>query len=195
MKLFKAAALVVGGILPFVAMAAPASADTFNWALGDAPAVSSGGFAFTGSGSLTATPETGPGTVPGEELVTSLTGTINGKSVSLLAVNNPILGNDNLIFINTVGNSLLDAFGGLGIAIATSSTTITDIVIYSAEGVGNPAGSNGYDEQEIVNGTAANEGAGNFATPLPAALPLYAAGVGVVGFFARRKKRNAQQAA
>jgi hypothetical protein len=30
------------------------------------------------------------------------------------------------------------------------------------------------------------------ATPLPAALPLFAGGLGMVGFLARRKKRNAQ---
>ena len=33
------------------------------------------------------------------------------------------------------------------------------------------------------------------ATPLPAALPLFAGGLGMVGFLARRKKRNALAAA
>ena len=33
------------------------------------------------------------------------------------------------------------------------------------------------------------------ATPLPAALPMFASGLGLVGFLARRKKRNAQRAA
>src|ERR1700761_9233719 len=55
MKLFKAAALVLG-LLPFAAMVTPANAETqtFDWTL-SGPAASLGGFPVDESGTLTAT--------------------------------------------------------------------------------------------------------------------------------------------
>jgi hypothetical protein len=53
------------------------------------------------------------------------------------------------------------------------------------------ANSNGWEAADNMSGAPQDLGY-LAATPLPAALPLFAGGLGMVGFLARRKKRNAQ---
>jgi hypothetical protein len=47
------------------------------------------------------------------------------------------------------------------------------------------------DDINVTEVTTGTGGGPNLATPLPAALPLFAAGLGVVGLLARRRKRAA----
>ncbi len=59
-----------------------------------------------------------------------------------------------------------------------------DTYIFTLSGTVNSTGATIGTVQETVI-------AGAGATPLPAALPLFASGAGMIGFFARRRKRNA----
>jgi hypothetical protein len=79
---------------------------------------------------------------------------------------------------------------------STSSSNAFDLYFNYFDGVSNDPINNAY------YGTEGNVSASNIdssvagyatpsATPLPAALPLFAGGLGMVGFLARRRKRNA----
>jgi hypothetical protein len=195
MKFPKAVTLFIGGVLPFAAAILPASAATitYDWTL-TAPAASFGGFDWDGSGTITVTIGSGSDTI------TAITGTVTNGTIT-----DPITGLatsgsfDNLLFpIGTtfsgppvvtggsyVSSSDLDT-SGLGFTIAGG--TIDVFGGYEPNSTDVTPGNN-YDE--IGPG---GFGVGTFAltaTPLPAALPLFAGGLGMIGLLARRRKRNA----
>ena len=178
MRFLGAAALVIGGLLPLAATVAPADAATvtFDWTL-TGPSASLGGVPFPGSGTITAT------TSAGGDSVTAITGTINGSTISGLTTFD---GSDNLVFPN--GTAPLDTHG---IAFTTAAGQTIDILSEFAEGT--PPTGNAYEE---IASNPGGFGVGTFAltpTPLPAALPLYAGGLVMVGLLARRRKRNGPQ--
>jgi hypothetical protein len=184
MKFQRTAAFVIGGLLPLIAGSVPANASTvdFDWTL-TGPAASLGGFQFTGSGTLTAQTTA----TPGVDLVTAMTGevsssTIENAAITLLAVN-AFQGNNNLLFPNgvTATNPTVLNGGGLSFAI-----TAGDINIFSFGGTGT---GNAYGQI-----SPSGFGVGHFevsATPLPAALPLFAGGLGALGLLGWRRKRKA----
>jgi hypothetical protein len=200
MTFLKGTALLIGSLLVLTATEAPSRASTltFDWTL-TGPSPGSGGIPETGSGTLTVTTGTGGDTV------TAVTGTIGGNSVTL-APTGTLNGNDNLVFpvgmtfvgppvvtgtTSYVSVSNLDSHG---IAFITSAGSF-DIFGFDAPNTTpapNPANNN-YAEEG-----AAGFGVGTFAltpTPLPAALPLFAGGLGLVGLLSRRRKRNVLRSA
>lgn len=194
MKSLKGAALIIAVFLPLAATVVPAGAATvtYDWTL-TAPAASLGGFYFTGSGTITATTGTGGDTV------TAITGTVtngtNTDPVTGLAIPGTF---DNLLFpigttftgppVVTTGSyvsaSDLDT-KGLGFTIAAG--TIVVFGGYAPNSTDVTPGNN-YD-QTSPDGF----GVGTFAltaTPLPAALPLFAGGLSALGLLGWHRKRT-----
>jgi hypothetical protein len=191
----KFAALAIGGFLALTASQVPSSASTltFDWTL-TGPSPSLGGIPETGSGTLTVTTDTG------SDIVTLFTGTIGGNTVTL-APTGTLNGNDNLVFpvgttfvgppvvTGTTSYVSVSDLDSHGIAFTTSAGTF-DIFGFDAPNT-TPAPSptnNNYAEEG-----AAGFGVGTFAltpTPVPAALPLFAGGLCLVGLLSRRRKRN-----
>ena len=92
MRFVRTAALLVGSLGAAITTAS-AGAATFDWTLSVPSNVTSGGFTYTGS--LTAT-MTG---TPGVYIINSMTGEVNGNSVSLLAPGS-FEGNSNQLLLN-----------------------------------------------------------------------------------------------
>ena len=92
MRFVRTAALLVGSLGAAITKAS-AGAATFDWTLSVPSNVTSGGFTYTGS--LTAT-MTG---TPGVYIINSMTGEVNGNSVSLLAPGS-FEGNSNQLLLN-----------------------------------------------------------------------------------------------
>ena len=199
MKFPKAATLLIGGFLTFATAILPADATTvtYDWTL-TAPSASLGGFVWTGSGTLTVTTGTGSDTV------TSITGSVTNGTVT-----DPITGLatpgtfDNLLFpigttftgppVVTSGSYIsasdLDT-KGLGFTIAAGTV---DVFGAYAPNSTNVTPGNNYEETG-----PGGFGVGTFAltaTPLPAALPLFAGGLGMVALLAGRRKRKAKRSA
>ncbi len=175
MKFLKTAAVVIGGLLPFMVAVAPANASsvTYDWTL-TGPAASLGGIPFPASGTITATVST-----HGGETVTGITGTIDGSTITGLAA-----GGDNLLFPS--GTSPLDTSG---IDFTTASGQTFNIFSFFAEG--SPPSGNAYGE---LGGGAF--GVGTFtltpvaATPLPSTWGMMLLGLGVLGFMGYRRRGN-----
>jgi hypothetical protein len=171
MKLFKAAALVIG-LLPFAATMAPACAavQTFDWAM-TSPAASLGGFPVPESGELTATMVS-----TGVWAVDTLT--IGGSAVDRLTTFD---GNDNLIYTN--GFASLDTNG---ISFTTAAGQSVNVFSFFAQGT--PPTGNAYGEIASPGGF----GVGTFTvTGVPesstwAMMLLGFAGLGFAGY--RRTK-------
>jgi hypothetical protein len=98
-------------------------------------------------------------------------------------------GADNYLFLNGYGfgtpQGLTD---GEGIAFETAGGQAINIT-YAGGGV--------YNEYALLGNTFSEGVRGDFSvslapTPLPAALPLFAGGLGMIGLVSRRKKRKAQ---
>jgi hypothetical protein len=137
------------------------------------------GASFNGSGTITlGTEETTSN--GGGYLATAMTGTIN-----LVGVTSPTnyFGSDNEVY--PFATTVVDDFG-LGVLLADGDMVAID-----------PGGP--YNVQySVTSSTYQNE---DFTlslpvttTPLPAALPLFAGGLGLLGMLARRKKRKAEKA-
>jgi hypothetical protein len=196
MTFLKSAALVVCGFLALIIARAPADAATvtYDWTL-TSPAASLGGFHFTGNGTLTATTGTGSYTVTG------ITGTVTDGTITEQITGLSTTG-DNLLFpIGTsftgppitsgsyVSASNLDTTKGLAFTIAAGTIDLFGFFAPNATDVtpGNNYGQTSPD----------GFGVGTFAltaTPLPAALPMFAGGLGLVGYLTRRRKRSGKQA-
>jgi hypothetical protein len=197
MKNLIPAAFIIGGLLsPAATIPANAATITLDWTL-SGPAASLGGLHFTGSGTLTAT------IGPASDLVTAITGTVTDgtvvETITGLAPTGTLNSNDNLLFpigTNFVGPPVsstpyvsVSDLDSHGIAFTIAAGPI-DVFGFSAPNqtpAPNPANNN-YGEL-----SPEGFGVGNFAvTPLPAALPLFATGLGALGLLGwRRKRKNA----
>ena len=80
MRFVRTAALLVGSLGAAITTAS-AGAATFDWTLSVPSNVTSGGFTYTGSGSLTAT-MTG---TPGVYIINSMTGEVNGNQETAIS--------------------------------------------------------------------------------------------------------------
>jgi hypothetical protein len=173
-KFVKAATLVIGGLATLATTMAPASAATltFDWTL-TGPSASLGGVPFPGSGTITAT------TSAGGDLVTAITGTVGGSTITGLTTFN---GSDNLVF--PIGTTFLDT---KGIAFTTAAGQNIDIFSFFAQGT--PPSGNAYGEL-ATNGF----GVGTFTltqTPLPSTWTMMLLGIaGIGGMFYSRRGRN-----
>jgi hypothetical protein len=181
-----------------------ARATTFNWDfVGTFTYIAPGntfifpGETISGSGSLTATYVSGS-----EYLVTSITGAASGSggvynSVSYPSVSDDLIGplatgtfynNDNKLFF-PMAPQFVDS-NGLGIYGNTDGTNFNlfygscgdNIVSYCLVTGGNHPGSLASLSLEVTEVTP---------TPLPAALPLFASGLGALGLLGWRRKRKA----
>jgi hypothetical protein len=208
MKLLVIAAFSVSSCLPLAVGVTPVAAATvtYDWTLGVPSNVTSGGFAFTGSGTLTVNTGTGSDTVTG------ITGTVTNTSnnavdpITMLAPTGTLNNNDNLVFpigstfvgppVTTsttpyVSISNLDTHG-LAFVIATGPTTTATIAVFGfnvPNGTAPPPNSNPYGEF-----SPGGFGVGQFTltpTPLPAALPLFATGLGTIGLLGWHRRRKA----
>jgi hypothetical protein len=197
MKLLKTA-LVIGALVPLAAIATPVAAATltFDWTL-SGPSPSLGGVPSPGSGTITVTTGTG------SDMITGITGDIGGDPITGLAPLGTLNGNDNLLF--PVGTT----FTGLPVTTSTSPyVSASDLdqhgfAVTTAAGTFDIFGAFVPNATDVTAGNDFDEigatgfGVGTFAltaTPLPAALPLFAGGLGMVGLLSRRKKRQAAAA-
>ena len=194
MKSLEGVAFMIAFSLPLAAAVAPASAATvtYDWTL-TAPSASLGGFDFTGSGTITANTGTGSDTVM------AITGTITNGTIT-----DPVTGLatpggfDNLLFpigttftgppVVTTGSYISASdLDTKGLGFTTAAGTIVVFGGYAPNSTDVTPGNN-YD-QISPDGF----GVGTFAltaTPLPAALPLFAGGLMALGLFGRRRQRS-----
>jgi hypothetical protein len=189
------ALLLLGGVLPVVMGMVPASAATltFDWTLTSTASAALGGVPSPGSGTITVT------TGIGGDTVTAITGALGGETITGLAPTGTLFNNDNLLFpIGTtfrgppvvsgttsyVSASDLDT---KGVAVTTALGTFDIFSAYVPNATDVTPGNN-YDEFGPTG-----FGVGTFAltaTPLPATLPLFAGGLGFVGYLTRRRHRS-----
>jgi hypothetical protein len=129
-----------------------------------------------GSGCFTATNDGG-----GQYTITAISGTFDGGTISSLIAPGGYDGNDNLLFYP--GTPQLD-FDGFSFLEGTDK-----INIYYDAITGNYYVEQSFEEETItLDGFAASP----VITPLPAALPLFATGIGAMGLLGwRRKRKNA----
>jgi hypothetical protein len=169
------------------------AATMFNWSI-----TSTETGTLTGSGTLDATLQSGS-----EYLVTSMTGTADGMAVMLI----PVLGyqgNENLLYYPATTTSpggcgplcQLDN-NGLAFSLANGANVNifehSDPMITQCDTSGTvSACADELDTSFVTVFSAAPVPVS--ATPLPAALPLFATGLGAMGLFGSRRKRKAQAA-
>jgi hypothetical protein len=180
---------------------AKAATVEFDWSI-TSPSSST---ELSGSGTLEAT-ETTP--TSGVYLVSTFSGTVNGDAVAIIGAGG-FLGNDNDLYnpATTTGSGF-SACGllcqlddnGLAFSVSNSNGTSGEVVIFES---GNPMNTNcdtgGTFSPVCGQNSAVDPGYTTFsasphvsATPLPAALPLFATGLGAMGLFGwRRKRKNA----
>jgi hypothetical protein len=177
----KAAALMIGALLPIVAATAPASAavtESFGFMLtGVAEAAAGLDVGLSGNGEVTGTLESN-----GSVLVTSISGTVDGSNITGVVRVNGFLGNDNLIFptaTSPAGTPLVD---GQGFAFMLANGQ--DVQIF---GDGLPAG---IFEIEGTNSNGATELTLTAAVPEPSTWAMMILGFMGVGFMAYRRKQN-----
>ncbi len=198
MQFRKTTALLGGVVLTAMGMApARAATLTFDWTLTSPASPVQGGVPSPGSGTITVT------TGLGSDTVTAITGTLGGETITGLAPIGTLFNNDNLLFpigttfkgppvvsgtISYVSASDLDT---KGVAVTTALGTFDIFGAYVPNATDVTPGNN-YDEFGPTG-----FGVGTFAltaTPLPATLPLFAGGLGFVGYLTRRRNRRCKQA-
>jgi hypothetical protein len=163
-KSFKAGLL---GAVMLLGLAGQANAATYNWAFDCGIANCSG------SGVLETDIAIGPATL------TSFSGLFGGETITALMPPGSFGGNNNII------DSLADP-NELGLAGLTFSTATSFVNLFYGT----------WWRNDIVNKTFTS-GEGDFsvsavsAVPIPAALPLFAAGLSALGVMGWRKKRKA----
>jgi hypothetical protein len=181
-----AATLSAVAICFAVTTGAEAATVTVNWS-GDDSFNSSDSSTFSGFTANQLTSITGTGTYEASE-------DNHGHAVSttfelLLKLNG--IWTDVLNWTST--NTSEQLLSGLSTPVNFASSTVSGIELTaSPSGEDDPTFDNFYHfshDQDIGEAFTFNNVA---ATPLPAALPLFAGGLGLVGFLSRRKKKNAQ---
>jgi hypothetical protein len=193
MKILNCAVLVVCGFLSLIIAKAPADAATvtFDWTLTSGSSAANGGFHFTGAGTITATSGTGG------YAITGITGTISDGSTPETITRLATAGDDLLFPIGTTftGPPIVNSGSSY---ISTSNLDTTGFGFRTVAGTIDIFGFNNPNSTDVVAGSnnygetsPDGFGVGIFAltaTPLPATLPLFAGGLGFVGFLTRRKK-------
>jgi hypothetical protein len=129
---------------------------------------------------------------PGKYLVTSMVGMIGPFTASVATVGTvpgaPGYFNDNILYYPPIpAMSFFDVFfdlGGLGINVGPNPTDVLcSTSVGCAVGYPDPSAIDGYYHPATISISE---------TPLPAALPLFAGGLGALGLFGwRRKRKNA----
>jgi hypothetical protein len=187
--------------IALMAFGAPAAnASTFNWTF-----QTSNGSTVFGSGTITATDQ-GSGTDSAgsghyeEYLVTGVTGSFSSNGgLAHTTITGPAPAgayefNDNLVFYNT-GSGAAD-LDGVGFALGTylGSPLYGDFVCQFTTAftcqLNYESGFGGTVHNTGTIGTPGDEFILSAVTPLPAALPLFATGLGAMGLFGWRRKRK-----
>ena len=170
---------LLGSVVLLGLAAGQANAATYNWVF-DCASVS-----CSGSGSLETNVPAGPAAI-----VTSITGLWGGNAIIGLSALNGLGNNDNKL-VSPVNPVLTNN----GITFSTASIFVNLFRSGVTTGVAWLVNTNNF-------GLAGTSGEGiSFsitpapAVPIPAALPLFAAGLGAMGLMSRRKKRKADVAA
>jgi hypothetical protein len=164
-----------------------ASAVTFDWSSSGTQISQNIPVNPTGSGTFTATDDGS-----GQYTITAITGTFDGGTITSLAPLGTFGGNDNLLFYPA--SAQFDKFG-VSFAVGVNEFNIAFITDYSLNNA-NPL-EYVYDFQ-LVSPAVAGEGfivdtftaSPETVTPLPAALPLFATGLGAFGLLGWRRKRK-----
>jgi hypothetical protein len=204
MKFALASAFSVGFALSLTAMMLPADAATltFDWSA-TAPAPSLGGFPFTGSGTLTAT------TGPGGDLVTNITGSFTNGTVTDTVTGvgplnaSPTFMTNNLIFpigttfmgppVVTPPTESYTSVANLDIHGLAFETNAGVFIIASQVQPNSTLLPTGNFYSQVPAGGGFGVGLFNLSEiPVPAALPLFATGIGGLGLLGWRRKRKAQ---
>lgn len=200
---------MIGLVRNFVAAAAlltvhasVAGATTFNWSY-------TGGGANNGVGTLEAT-ETAPNS--GIFTIQTISGTANGETINASAPVPAYAGTGSTVYWSPTAPIVFNPLNPffftdfLGFAFLTEANHYFALYENTNYGGGAPndAYACGTDTSPyclIGPGLALGDGLGdprvgltNFAltqTPIPAALPLFATGLGMIGFLAHRRKRKA----
>ena len=163
---------VAGALLAVTAgSVAPASATTWDWEV-------TGAGAYDGSGTISGSVSCGVGCFE----ITAATGDIAGDTITGIST---FAGADNYLFPTAAVPYQID---NNGISFAVSGLSLgTAVNIFSEVGFT-------LDKLDPENGTGEAFGTfsivGEVATPLPAALPLFAGGLGMIGLLGRRKNRK-----
>jgi hypothetical protein len=182
-------AVAIGALLSLGAAVAPASAGvlTYDWTLSLAPGVTTGGFEWTGSGTVIVNTASGQS----YDSITSLTGSVtNGTTTDLLSLA-PIgtLTSDNRLFANgAAGTQSLDSDG---ITVETGGAVLFNLFAEGTAGVSS-------DINVFTEGAPPAEGSigqGTFAVslapvPLPSSVWMLILGLGGLVFAALRKSKQ-----
>jgi hypothetical protein len=200
MQFRKSTALLLGSVLSIVMAMAPASAATltFDWTLTSTASAALGGVPSPGSGTITVS------TGIGDDTVTAITGTLGGATISGLAPIGTLFNNDNLLF--PVGTTFTGppVVSGTHSYVSASNLDTKGVAVTTALGTFDIFGAFVPNATDVTPGNNYDEfgptgfGVGTFAltaTPLPATLPLFAGGLGFVGYLTRRRNnRSSKQA-
>jgi len=193
-------ALAVAGLAVFAHV--PARADTvYDWTISGGTATDSSSGGLSGSGtislnlSMPVTNSNGTGypvdAITGTFSSTNITGTVTGTVGPNFAL-------DDLVYPSAPGGFIVDDFG-LGIAVMIDPTHTYQLAIgaanatpgkYNVTCCGSDEPIYGYDLVSFDLSMPPPS-----TTPLPAALPLFAGGLGTIGILARRRKRRRETAA
>lgn len=199
MQFRKTTALLLGSVLPIAMGMAPARAATltFDWTLTSPASPAQGGVPSSGSGTITVT------TGLGSDTVTAITGTLGGETITGLAPIGTLFNNDNLLF--PIGTTFKGppVVSGTTSYVSASDLDTKGVAVTTALGTFDIFGAYVPNATDVTPGNNYDEfgptgfGVGTFAltaTPLPATLPLFAGGLGFVGYLARRRNRSGKHA-